>query len=129
MKPWAKTPFESLLIDSKDGEWGEGSSAVGLVESLIIRGTDFASLNDPATKFPRRWVKEHIANRKKLQPGDLILETAGGTSTQSTGRSVLLKKSFFDQHPDLPVLCASFSRHLRLDSDKFSPQFIAYLLQ
>ncbi|MEI6175807.1 MAG: restriction endonuclease subunit S [Verrucomicrobiota bacterium] len=129
MKLWKKIPFESLLVDSKDGEWGEGSPAVGLVESLIIRGTDFAGLNNPATEFPRRWVKEHIADRKRLQPGDLILETAGGTSTQSTGRSVLLKKNFFDQHPDIPVLCASFSRHLRLDADRFSSRFIAYLLQ
>ena len=129
MNSWLETPFESLLVDSKDGEWGEASAAVGLREALIIRGTDFADLNDPGTELPRRWIKDHIAERKQLKPGDLILETAGGTSTQSTGRSVLLTKSFFDSHPDLPVLCASFSRHLRLDTVNYSPQFIAYLLK
>src|ERR1035438_7397139 len=129
MSKWNNTPFTQLLIDSKDGEWGDGEATVGSRESIIIRGTDFADLNTPAAQFPRRWIKNHIVDRKGLQPGDLILETAGGTSTQSTGRSALMKQSFFDQHPDIPVLCASFSRHLRLDTANYSPRFIYYLLQ
>jgi|SRR5215510_7848765 len=127
MSNWNETPFAKLLVDSKDGEWGEGDEAVGLREALIIRGTDFADLDNPVAEFPRRWIKDYIAERKRLQPGDIILETAGGTSTQSTGRSALLKESFFQRHPDIPVLCASFSRHLRLDTQKYSPLFIYYL--
>ena len=118
-----------LLADSKDGEWGDGVQTVGSREAIIIRGTDFGDLDDPTTDFPRRWIKNHIADRKRLQPGDLILETAGGTSTQSTGRSVLLKGSFFNNHNDVPVLCASFSRYLRLNTKRYSPRFIYYLLQ
>lgn len=129
MSEWTKTPFTQLLVDSKDGEWGDGEVTVGSRESLIIRGTDFADLNNPAAQFPRRWIKNHIVDRKRLYPGDLILETAGGTSTQSTGRSALMKQSFFNHHPDIPVLCASFSRHLRLDRAKYSPRFIYHLLQ
>jgi type I restriction enzyme S subunit len=129
MSDWRKTPFSHLLVDSKDGEWGEEEEAVGLSEATIVRGTDFAGLDDPSTNFPRRWIKSHIVERKRLQPGDIILETAGGTSTQSTGRTALLKNSFFLQHSDIPVLCASFSRHLRLDTNKYSPRFIYYLLQ
>ncbi|MBI3805910.1 MAG: restriction endonuclease subunit S [Nitrospirae bacterium] len=129
MSNWNNTPFAKLLVDSKDGEWGDGEETVGSRESIIIRGTDFADLDNPAVDFPKRWIKNHIADRKCLQPGDIILETAGGTSTQSTGRSALLKKSFFDHHSDFPVLCASFSRHLRLDTSKYSPRFIYYLLQ
>jgi type I restriction enzyme S subunit len=129
MSEWSTTPFSLLLIDSKDGEWGEGEHAVGLREVTIIRGTDFADLDYPAAEFPRRWVKQNIVERKCLQPGDIILETAGGTSSQSTGRSALLKKPFFLHHSDVPVLCASFSRHLRLNTKKYSPHFIYYLLQ
>jgi len=129
MSVWKRTPFESLLVDSKDGEWGESEEAVGLRCALIIRGTDFPDLDDPNAKFPRRWVKNHIVERKQLHPGDIILETAGGTSSQSTGRSALLKKSFFDWHFEFPVLCASFSRYLRLKTNKYSPQFIYYFLQ
>src|SRR6266545_4837634 len=129
MNDWNKTPFAELLVDSKDGEWGDGEATVGSRESIIIRGTDFADLDNPAAEFPRRWIKSHIADRKRLQPSDIILETAGGTSSQSTGRSAFLKKSFFDNHSEVPVLCASFCRHLRLDRGKYSPRFIYYLLQ
>ena len=129
MSNWNTTPFSKLLRDSKDGEWGEGEEAPGLQEAIVIRGTDFGSLDSPGAEFPKRWIKDHIASRKGLQPGDIVLETAGGTSSQSTGRSALLKKSFFLQNPDLPVLCASFSRYLRLDTGNYSPRFIYYLLQ
>jgi type I restriction enzyme, S subunit len=129
MSDWNKKPFWQLLVDSKDGEWGEGEEAVGLREAIIIRGTDFTDLDNPGAEFPLRWVKNHIVDRKRLRPGDIILETAGGTSTQSTGRSALLKETFFLHHLDIPVLCASFSRHLRLNTKKYSPRFIYYLLQ
>jgi type I restriction enzyme S subunit len=128
MKAWKSTPFESLLLDSKDGEWGDGQERVGSREAIVIRGTDFADLDNPMTEFPRRWIKSHIVDRKSLKPGDVILETAGGTSTQSTGRSALIKRALFKDHPGLPILCASFSRHLRLQPE-YSPHFIYYLLQ
>jgi type I restriction enzyme S subunit len=129
MSKWTLTPFSKLLVDSKDGEWGETEEAVGLREAIIVRGTDFSSLDNPGAEFPRRWVKDHIIDRKQLRPGDIILETAGGTSTQSTGRSALLKESFFLHHSGIPVLCASFSRHLRLDTNNYSPRYVYYLLQ
>jgi type I restriction enzyme S subunit len=129
MKGWNKTPFAKLLVDSKDGEWGRGEEAPGFRESLIIRGTDFADLYCPGSEFPRRWIKDRLVERKGLKAGDIVLETAGGTSKESTGRSALLKESFFRLHPEIPVLCASFSRHLRLDTKAYSPEFVYYLLQ
>jgi type I restriction enzyme S subunit len=129
MSGWDTTPFSKLLVDSKDGEWGEAEQAIGLREVIIIRGTDFEDLDNPGAEFPWRWVKGHIVERKRLQPGDIILETAGGTSAQSTGRSALMKRPFFLYYSGVPVLCASFSRHLRLDTSNYSPQFIYYLLQ
>jgi len=129
MSTWKVTPFSKLIVDSKDGEWGLVDEAVGLTQSLIVRGTDFDDLDNPTSEFPIRWITNHLVERKRLEPGDIILETAGGTSTQSTGRTALLKKSFFDYHPGYPVLCASFSRHLRLDRENYSPRFIFYLLQ
>jgi type I restriction enzyme, S subunit len=113
-----KTPFGQLLLDSKDGEWGQGEQAIGLRETTIIRGTDFSNLNDPSAKFPRRWVKDRIVERKRLRSNDIILETAGGTSTRSTGRSAIVTTEFCQRHSDVPVLCASFSRFLRLKTTK-----------
>lgn len=125
---WAEIPFEQLLADSKDGEWGQGGPNVGLEQCLVIRGTDYAELDNPTKDFPTRWIKSKIIERKRLYPGDILLETAGGTSTQSTGRTAYLKASFFREHPKQPVLCSSFCRHLRL-TPNYSPCFIYYLLQ
>src|SRR5258706_2777987 len=129
MSEWKRTPFSEILADSKGGEWGEGEETVGSREAIVIRGTDFSSINNSAAEFPRRWIKNHIVERKALRAGDIILETAGGTSSKSTGRSALLTTSFFCRHAKIPVLCASFSRHLRLKMEKFSPRFVYYWLQ
>lgn len=128
MNAWEPTPFEEILVESKDGEWGEGQETVGYRESIIIRGTDFEDLDSPLAALPRRWIKNQHVDRKRLQPGDIILETAGGTSSQSTGRSALIKGTLFSRYPGLPILCASFSRHLRLKS-RYSPSFVYFLLQ
>lgn len=125
---WSDIPFADFLADTKDGEWGVGAPGVGLSECLIVRGTDFADIDSPAAMFPRRWIKDHIVAKKRLKAGDIILETAGGTSSQSTGRTALLKPSFFAHHNSNPVLCASFSRHLRI-GDQHNSRFLYYLLQ
>jgi type I restriction enzyme, R subunit len=129
MMEWKKTPFAKILVESKDGEWGASDEVAGLQFAEVIRGTDFSNLNSPNIQLPGRWIKSHLVERKKLYPGDIILETAGGTAKQSTGRSAILRESFFDLHKEHPVLCAIFSRYLRIDKDSYSPEFIYYLLQ
>ena len=124
-----KVPFGELLLDSKDGEWGEGAPGVGLVAADMIRGTDFAELNSPTKVLPRRYVSDKHAARKRLQVGDIVFEMAGGTAKQSTGRSALITKAFLEQRGDVHVLCASFCRHLRLDQSKYDPQYVFYFLQ
>nr|WP_295775573.1 restriction endonuclease subunit S [Rhodoferax sp.] len=129
MSARGKVPFGDLLLDSKDGEWGEGAPGVGLVAADMIRGTDFAELNSSAKVLPRRYVNEKHAARKRLQLGDIVFEMAGGTAKQSTGRSALITKAFLDQRGDTTVLCASFCRHLRLDQSKYDPQYVFFVLQ
>ncbi|NVZ09538.1 restriction endonuclease subunit S [Allochromatium humboldtianum] len=129
MKNWKDVPFDELLVESRDGEWGLSQPEVGHTEAVVVRGTDFSSINNPGQNLPHRWIKDHLVERKRLQPGDIIFEMAGGTSTQSTGRSALLKPGVFERNAPLPILCASFSRHLRLDASKFCPEFVYYFLQ
>jgi len=126
---WQKVPFTDLLIESRDGEWGEGSEKPGHQLCKIIRGTDFSNLKDSNYALPFRWIPNHLVERKRLQVGDIVFEMAGGTAKQSTGRSAILGKAFFSNEKVTPVLCASFCRHLRLDQTKFFPQFIYYVLQ
>ncbi len=125
---WDQVPFEDILADSKDGEWGVGEAAGSHTACCMIRGTDFVRLNDPANELPVRWIPDHLMNRKRLQPGDVIFEMAGGTATQTTGRSALVRRSFFKSHTENPVLCASFCRHLRLKAE-YNSTFLYYLLQ
>lgn len=129
MSAWEKVPFADLISESRDGEWGEGEPKIGYQLCEIIRGTDFANLNNQNIELPRRWIPDHLVARKKLQIGDIVFEMAGGTAKQSTGRSAILSESFFEKHNEYPILCASFCRHLRLNSGRFSPQFIFFVLQ
>lgn len=129
MKNWKDVPFDELLAESRDGEWGLSQPEVGHTEAVVVRGTDFSGINDPGQNLPHRWIKDHLVERKRLQPGDIVFEMAGGTSTQSTGRTALLKPGLFERNAPLPILCASFSRHLRLDFSRFCPEFVYYFLQ
>ena len=121
--------FSDLLLETKDGEWGEGQEAPGHVLCDVIRGTDFADLNSPGIELPRRWIPEHMVERKALQANDILLETAGGTAKQSTGRTALVTAEFLASREGRPVLCSSFARHLRVDRSKVDPVYLYYVLQ
>jgi type I restriction enzyme S subunit len=121
--------FSDLIAATKDGEWGEGQEAPGQVLCDVIRGTDFADLNAPSIELPQRWVPEHLVARKALMADDILIETAGGTAKQSTGRTALITKEFLASRGGRPVLCSSFARHLRVDRAKVNPVYLYYVLQ
>lgn len=124
-----QTPFDDLILETKDGEWGEGEEAHGQTLCEVVRGTDFADLHDANLELPRRWIADHLVERKALRSGDILIETAGGTAKQSTGRTALLTEAFFSRHGEMPVLCSSFARHLRVDTTKVRPDYLYYVLQ
>lgn len=121
--------FSDLIAETKDGEWGEGHEAPGHVLCDVIRGTDFADLHAPGIDLPQRWIPEHLVARKALAADDILIETAGGTAKQSTGRTALITKEFLTSRGDRPVLCSSFARHLRVDRAKVQPVYLYYVLQ
>lgn len=121
--------FKDILLETKDGEWGKGEPGEDLVRMKVIRGTDFEAVrNCRLDDVPERFIPRHIAKRKSLKPYDILLETAGGTKDQPTGRSVILKPELFKE-TDLPITCASFSRFLRVNSDIANPEYIFWWLQ
>lgn len=125
---WPSVPLEQLILESKDGEWGEATEKSGYILCNIIRGTDFRNTSNTNIKFPQRYIKQHLADRKRLQPFDLLIETAGGTATQSTGKTVLVKESLLSGS-GTPFLCSSFARYIRLKKDGINPQFLQYFLE
>jgi type I restriction enzyme S subunit len=128
MMEWPSVPLEELIFESKDGEWGEATEKSGYILCNIIRGTDFRNTSSTNIEFPQRYIKQHLADRKRLQPFDLLIETAGGTATQSTGKTVLVKESLLSGS-GTPFLCSSFARYIRLKKDGVNPQFLQYFLE
>jgi len=124
-----QTPFDDLILETKDGEWGEGEEAPGHTLCEVVRGTDFANLHDANLELPRRWIPDHLVARKALRSGDILIETAGGTAKQSTGRTALLTDGFLRRHAEMPVLCSSFARHLRVNTTKVRADYLYYVLQ
>jgi type I restriction enzyme S subunit len=77
-----------LLEITKDGEWGKGEPDEDTVAMLVIRGTDFAAVRSGnLSNVPIRHIPSRIAQRKSLKPEDILIETAGGTKDQPTGRT------------------------------------------
>ncbi|HYG22535.1 MAG TPA: restriction endonuclease subunit S [Verrucomicrobiae bacterium] len=96
---------------------------------LAIRGTDFEDVRFGNTATtPRRHIPQHIAERKRLQPWDVVIEAAGGTKNQITGRTVLLRPQLFSRS-EFPLTCASFSRFIRFNTELCEPEFMFWYLQ
>jgi len=114
--------LKDLIEISKGGEWGKGEPSEDSVEMLCIRGTDFADVRfGNANSTPHRHIAKRISERKMLQPWDLLIEAAGGTKNQITGRTVLLRPQLFSGS-EFPVTCASFSRFIRFKTDLRIPR-------
>lgn len=121
--------LKNLISFSKDGEWGKGEAFDNSVEMYAIRGTDFEDVRfGSISDIPRRHISKCHAERKLLQPWDVLIEAAGGTKNQITGRTVLLRPGLFT-NSELPFTCASFSRFIRFNTELCDPTFMFWYLQ
>ena len=121
--------LKDFILLSRDGEWGKGESFEDSVEMLAIRGTDFEAVRFGDTaSVPHRHIPRHIAQKKTLEPWDVLIEAAGGTKNQITGRTVLLRPELFARS-NLPLTCASFSRFIRFKTEHCDPAFMFWYLQ
>jgi type I restriction enzyme, S subunit len=121
--------LKDLLLESKDGEWGKGDAAPDTRPMIVIRGTDFERVRlGQWDDLPQRHIVRRIADRKRLKPLDILIETAGGSKDRPTGRTVLLAQRAINA-VSLPVTCASFARFLRIDTLKVDPAYVFWLLQ
>jgi len=124
--------LRSLLSFTLDGEWGFDADAPAPVKTTsmrVIRGTDFDSVQAGSiNSVPIRAIRADIAQRKVLEPGDVLIETAGGSAKRSTGRVCFVSEGLL-QSADNPVTCASFARILRFDKAKVDPEFAYWYLQ
>jgi len=121
--------LRDMLTLTRDGEWGKGEATAGFSPALVIRGTDFDKVRyGDLSTLPLRYIRSDILERKAVRMGDTLIEAAGGTKDQPTGRTVLITQRLIDEAP-LPLICASFSRFLRPDATKIVPEFLFWKLQ
>ncbi|WP_019506791.1 restriction endonuclease subunit S [Pleurocapsa sp. PCC 7319] len=121
--------LKSLIDISKDGEWGKGEQFDKSVKMAVIRGTDFEKVRKGEIEdLPIRYIPKRIADRKILKPNDILLETAGGSKNRPTGRSLFINPSIVYKS-ELPLICASFSRFIRINPKRANSNYLFWQLQ
>lgn len=121
--------LRDLLVTTKDGDWGRDTSAPGFKPFRVIRGTDFpAAQYGDISSIPRRYLSETSALRRTLEPDDILIETAGGSPSRPTGRTLLITNDLLSSL-DAPATCASFARFLRVDPQKADARYVYWYLQ
>ena len=125
------TPVREVVEFAIGGGWGQEAEFDDSVPVRIIRGTDFERIRSrDHSGVPARYEKASRAERRILQPGDVVLEISGGsrTSNQSTGRSFLITQDVLTSLGE-PVIPASFCRLVRFNRDVIDPRYAYYALQ
>src|SRR5262245_12221187 len=118
---WTKAPLRERIEFTRDGEWGSEQLSTDSIRLLVGRGTACSRLRvGDLADIPRRYIERGAAERKRLVVGDVLIETAGGTRDQSTGRTALVKRAHLER-ANLPMTCASFARFLRFDRSRVEP--------
>lgn len=121
--------ISQLISFTRDGEWGQGEPGPGFVPMQVIRGTDFERVRfGDLSTLPIRYIREDIARRKAIKANDVLIETAGGTKDQPTGRTVHINEHIIAK-ARLPLICASFARFLRPDMAGVDPGYLFWKLQ
>ena len=121
--------LRSLLVHTRDGEWGSPSPGEGLVPVRVIRGTDFEAVRQgDLTRVPTRYLRVEYSTRKALRSGDILIETAGGSKGRPTGRTLLIQARTLERE-NIPFTCASFARFLRVDDAQVYAPYLYWFLQ
>ncbi len=80
------------------------------------------------TTVPIRYLRAEKSARKALKPGDILIETAGGSKGRPTGRTLLIQSRTLEG-AEVPFTCASFARFLRVDEAQVNARYLYWFLQ
>ena len=114
-------PLKDALLMTFSGEWGDESKDTSGV--FVLRTTNFTNSGDVSYEnVVTRNVSNDKISRKRLKPGDIVLEKSGGTKTTPVGRVV-----YFD-NPEGVYLCNNFTQVLRPNTDLVDGKYLFYAL-
>ena len=123
---WNVKPLEYLVEKVKSGDWGKDEQMGDYtMRTFCMRGADFPDIKEGSKgKMPIRYILEKNFKEKSLCDGNVVVEISGGSPTQSTGRIVLIDKTFIADC-DNALICTNFCKSLEI-KESFSLFF--YLL-
>ena len=123
-------PIGGLIDFAIGGGWGSEVPKENHSRVAVIRGTDIPKVaSGDFSTVPFRYESDKKLANRVLAPGDVVLETAGGSSAngQYTGRTLLITQEILDELG--PAICASFCKKLVLNKDLVSPLYFYLYMQ
>jgi type I restriction enzyme S subunit len=125
-----KGPIGGLISFAIGGGWGVETQKEGFTKVAIIRGTDIPRVAaGDYSSVPYRYESDKKIVNRKLSVGDIVLETAGGSSAngQFTGRTLLITEEVLEKLGT--AICASFCKRLELNKNLVAPEYFYYYMQ
>ena len=116
---WAVNRLGLTVTGCQNGVWGE--EAEGTHDRTCVRVADFdrirfrVSLDNPTL----RSIEPGIAETRRLEEGDLLLEKSGGGERQPVGAVVIYEH-------DEPAVCSNFVARMPV-ADGYHPRYLTYL--
>lgn len=111
---WEIKSYSDIVGFSIGGDWGkEAPEGDYICPVQVIRGTDFDSLRQGLElEAPVRYIKESSLQKRKLQPGDVIVENSVNASSRCVGQTLLITEEIL-RRIDQDTICASFCKLYR----------------
>ena len=124
-KDWNYKPIGNLLEHQIGGGWGEAKINNKYTEkAFVIRGTDIPNARlGNIQDCPLRYHTPSNIKTRLLKVNDIVFEVSGGSKGQPVGRTLFLNKNLFNQFKE-NVICASFCKLLRVDSEQIIPEYV-----
>lgn len=118
---WSVGVLDELTHFVIGGDWGVNEqNEVEATSCYCIRGADIPSLQSGGVgKMPTRFLKPSSVQKRQLNDGDLAFEISGGSSTQSTGRPVLVSAVLL-KNLGQPLVASNFCRIVKLKFPELS---------
>jgi len=119
-KGWQSKSIAEVLSLHDNGIWGPEAERSGI---FILRSTNFR--NDGTVSFESvacRTVKRRKAEKRRLAPGDILLERSGGGPKQPVGRVVFFNRSEGEYY------FGNFVTRLRANRSIIDPRFLFHAL-
>lgn len=126
----AGRPVREVIDYYIGGGWGtDAPSGSSTARAAVIRGTDFERVRlDLEPAIPYRYMKADHIDKRRLLPGDLIIEISGGSKDQPVGRTLLITEEILTRLADRAIP-ASFCKLIRPDQRVVDPRYFAQYMQ